>query len=97
MYWKVRYLPSVPKEILGADGKVILKADTVIEELATDKEGKLSFYGQIYRLALRIISKKHHRHLDLQQRMKYRSSRLSTRVQKRKKYLMPLLLRTSRL
>ena len=30
-------------DITGADGKVILEADTVIEELATDKEGKLTF------------------------------------------------------
>lgn len=30
-------------DITGADGKVILKADSVIEELATDKEGKLTF------------------------------------------------------
>ena len=55
----------VKDDITGADGKVILKADTVIEELATDKEGKLTL-RQIYRLVLRIISKKHLRHLDLQ-------------------------------
>ena len=35
------------EDITGADGKVILKADTVIEELATDKEGKLSFTADI--------------------------------------------------
>ena len=35
------------EDITGADGKVILKADTVIEELATDKEGKLSFTADL--------------------------------------------------
>ncbi len=39
-------------DITGADGKVILEADTVIEEQATDKEGKLTFTRQIYRLVL---------------------------------------------
>ena len=34
-------------DITGADGKVILKADTVIEELATDKEGKLTFTADL--------------------------------------------------
>ena len=35
------------EDITGADGKVILKADTVIEELATDKEGKLTFTADL--------------------------------------------------
>ncbi len=48
MYWKVQYLPFVPRDdITGADGKVILEADTVIEELATDKEGKLTFTADL--------------------------------------------------
>lgn len=34
-------------DITGADGKVILKADSVIEELATDKEGKLTFTADL--------------------------------------------------
>ena len=34
-------------DITGADGKVILEADTVIEELATDKEGKLTFTADL--------------------------------------------------
>ena len=34
-------------DITGADGKVILKADTMIEELATDKEGKLTFTADL--------------------------------------------------
>ena len=34
-------------DITGADGKVIMKADTVIEELATDKEGKLTFTADL--------------------------------------------------
>ena len=34
-------------DITGADGKVILEADTVIEELATDKDGKLSFTADL--------------------------------------------------
>ena len=34
-------------DITGADGKVILKADTVIEELATDKDGKLTFTADL--------------------------------------------------
>ena len=37
----------VKDDITGADGKVILKADTVIEELATDKEGKLTFTADL--------------------------------------------------
>ena len=35
------------EDITGTDGKVILKADTVIEELATDKEGKLTFKADL--------------------------------------------------
>ena len=35
------------EDITGTDGKVILKADTVIEELATDKEGKLTFTADL--------------------------------------------------
>ena len=34
-------------DITGADGKVILEADTVIEELATDKDGKLTFTADL--------------------------------------------------
>ena len=34
-------------DITGADGNVILEADTVIEELATDKEGKLTFTADL--------------------------------------------------
>ena len=34
-------------DITGADGKVILKADTMIEERATDKEGKLTFTADL--------------------------------------------------
>lgn len=35
------------EDITGADGKVLLKADTVIEELATDKEGRLTFTADL--------------------------------------------------
>ena len=34
-------------DITGADGKVILEADTVIEELATNKDGKLTFTADL--------------------------------------------------
>ena len=34
-------------DITGAAGKVILEADTVIEELATDKDGKLTFTADL--------------------------------------------------
>ena len=34
-------------DITGAGGKVILEADTVIEELTTDKEGKLTFTADL--------------------------------------------------
>ena len=35
------------EDITGTDGKVILEADTVIEEQATDKEGKLTFTADL--------------------------------------------------
>ena len=35
------------EDITGTDGKVILKADTMIEELATDKDGKLIFTADL--------------------------------------------------
>lgn len=35
------------EDILGADGSVLMKADTVIEEKATDKEGKLLFTADL--------------------------------------------------
>ena len=35
------------EDIVNANGDVILKADTVIEELATDKEGKLTFTADL--------------------------------------------------
>lgn len=34
-------------DILGADGNVLMKADTIIEEKATDKEGKLMFMADL--------------------------------------------------
>ena len=35
------------EDIVNANGDVILKADTVIEEQATDKEGKLTFTADL--------------------------------------------------
>lgn len=35
------------EDILGSDGNVLMKADTVIEEKATDKEGKLLFMADL--------------------------------------------------
>lgn len=35
------------EDITGTDGRVILKADTMIEELATDKDGKLIFTADL--------------------------------------------------
>lgn len=35
------------EDITGINGKVILKADTVIEELATDKDGRLKFMADL--------------------------------------------------
>lgn len=35
------------EDITGADGKVLLKADSIIEEKATDKDGKLTFAADL--------------------------------------------------
>lgn len=84
------------EDITGTDGKVILKADTVIEELATDKEGKLTFKADLP-IGFAYYIKETSPAPGFATTDETQESRLRMKVQKRKKYLMLLPLRTSRL
>ena len=47
MYKRQVFALCAKEDITGTDGKVILEADTVSEEQATDKEGKLTFTADL--------------------------------------------------
>ncbi len=83
------------EDIVNAKGDVILKANTVIEEQATDKEGKLTFTADLP-LGYTYYVKETSRHQDLRQQIRYRNLLLNMVGQIRKHCLMRLLLKMSR-
>ena len=96
VYWKVQYLPFVPRMILQEQTeKLFWKRILWLKNWQRIKKANW-LLQQIYRLVLSIISRKLPQRLDLQRQMKHRSLHLSTKVQKRKKYHTPLLLRMNR-
>ena len=74
---------------------MILKADTVIEEQATDKEGKLTFTADLP-LGYTYYVKETSPAPDLQQQTRYRNLLLNMVGQIRKHCLMRSLLKMSR-